>query len=165
MPIAPDVRLGSDVIVHHPELVNLYGCAIGDGTTIGPFVEIQRGVRVGARCKVQSHAFLAEGVALEDEVFVGHGAVFVNDRYPRATNPDGTPQGAGDWAVRPILVRRRAAIGSNATVLGGIVVGAEAIVGAGAVVTADVPDFAVVAGVPARIIGDVRDGRLSEAPA
>jgi UDP-2-acetamido-3-amino-2,3-dideoxy-glucuronate N-acetyltransferase len=146
--IAPDVRLGRDVVVR--AFTNLYGCEIGDGTMIGPFVEIQRGVKVGANCKVSSHSFLCTGVTVEDEVFIGHGVMFTNDLYPRATNADGTPQRAGDWTCRPTHVGRGAAIGSNATLLAGIAIGAGALVGAGSVVTRDVPAGAVVAGNPAR---------------
>jgi UDP-2-acetamido-3-amino-2,3-dideoxy-glucuronate N-acetyltransferase len=144
MPIADDVVLGKDVTVHHPELVNLYGCRIGDHTAIGPFVEIQRGVLVGARCKIGSHSFLCEGVTLEDEVFIGHGVMFVNDRYPRAESPD--------WKLEPVRVERGASIGSGAVILCGITIGAGALIGAGAVVTHDVAPGTVVAGVPARLI-------------
>ncbi len=157
MPIAADVTLGAKVRVFWPQLVNLYGCVIGEETQIGPFVEIQRGVRIGARCKISSHAFICEGVTLEDGVFVGHGVMFTNDRYPRATTPQGALQSAEDWELRPIRVRRGASIGSNATVLAGVTLGREAMVGAGAVVTHDVPDYAIVAGVPARVVGDVRE--------
>jgi acetyltransferase-like isoleucine patch superfamily enzyme len=131
--------------------MNLYGCVIGADSTIGPFVEIQRGVRVGARCKISSHSFLCEGVTLEDEVFVGHGVMFVNDREPRAA-VDGRRADAQDWTVVPTLVRRGAALGSGAIVMCGVTVGAGALIGAGAVVTRDVADGAVVAGVPARLM-------------
>jgi len=137
--------------------VNLYGCKVGALSTIGPFVEVQAGVVIGERCKVQSHSFLCSGVTLEEEVFVGHGVMFVNDNYPSATNPDGTLTTAGDWTLRPILIGKRASIGSNATILGGVTVGQWATIGAGAVVTTDVPAYAIVAGVPARVIGDTRD--------
>lgn len=156
MPIAQDVSLGADVRIFWPQLVNLYGCTIGDETQIGPFVEIQRGVVVGARCKISSHAFLCSGVTLEEGVFVGHGVMFTNDRYPRATTPQGALQTPADWELLPIHVRRGASIGSNATILAGVTVGVGAMVGAGAVVTRDVPDYAVVVGVPARVVGDVR---------
>jgi UDP-2-acetamido-3-amino-2,3-dideoxy-glucuronate N-acetyltransferase len=156
MPIV-DVRMDGACTVTHPDLVNLYGCSIGAGTRIGPFVEIQKNSRVGARCKVSSHAFLCEGVSLENEVFIGHGVMFTNELYPRSTNAAGELQTAADWTVVPTLVRRGASIGSNATIIAGITVGRGALVAAGAVVTRNVPDFAIVAGVPARIIGDVRD--------
>ena len=158
MPIAEDVSLGRDVVIFHPDLVNLYGCRVGDGTRIGTFVEIQKNAEVGERCKISSHTFICEGVSIEDEVFVGHGVMFTNDLYPRATNENGTVQGDSDWEVVPTRVRRRAGIGSNATILAGVTIGESALVGAGAVVRDDVPDYAIVAGVPARVVGDVRDG-------
>ncbi len=142
MPIAADVRLGANVIIHHPELVNLYGCEIGDDCRIGPFVEIQGGVRTGQRCKISSHSFLCAGVTLEDDVFIGHGVMFVNDRQPRADSPD--------WRLEPVLVKRGASIGSGAVILCGVTIGEGAMVGAGAVVTRDVAAGAVVKGVPAR---------------
>ena len=156
MPIRADVRLGDGVKIFQPDLVNLYGCAIGSHTKIGAFVEIQKNAVIGARCKVSSHTFICEGVTIEDEVFVGHGVMFTNDIYPRATNEDGSLQTEANWQVLETLVKRRASIGSNATVLAGLTIGENALVGAGAVVTRDVPDFAIVAGVPARVIGDVR---------
>jgi|SRR4026207_1578943 len=156
MPIAADVKLGTGVKVFQPELVNLYGCTIGAGTKVGAFVEIQKNATVGARCKISSHSFICEGVTIEDEVFVGHGVMFTNDRYPRAVNDDGSLQTESDWEVVPTHVKQRAAIGSNATIVAGVVIGESALVGAGAVVTTDVPDYAIVAGVPARVIGDVR---------
>jgi acetyltransferase-like isoleucine patch superfamily enzyme len=152
MPIAKDVQLGRDVRIFHPDLVNLYGCSIGDETRLGTFVEVQAGAKIGARCKISSHSFICEGVSIEDEVFIGHGVMFTNDKYPRATTTDGRPQGAADWTVEPTRVGKGASIGSNATILCGITIGAGAIVGAGAVVTKDVPAKAVVAGVPARIL-------------
>ena len=148
--IAPDVKLGRDVAIYH--FVNLYGCEIGDGSRIGSFVEIQKGVSVGRNCKVSSHTFICEGVHLEDEVFIGHGVNFINDNYPRATTSDGTLQTEADWTVLRTLVRRGASIGTSATILGGVQIGARAIVGAGAVVTKDVPADTVVAGNPARVI-------------
>jgi UDP-2-acetamido-3-amino-2,3-dideoxy-glucuronate N-acetyltransferase len=157
MPIADNVNLADDARIFLPELVNLYGCTIGSETTIGPFVEIQRNASVGARCKISSHTFICEGVTVEDEVFIGHGVMFTNDLFPRATTDDGQLQGAADWQVIPTRVKHRAAIGSNATILAGVTIGAQALVGAGAVVTHDVPDYAIVAGVPARVIGDVRE--------
>ena len=148
--IADDVKLGRDVKIYN--FVNLYGCEIGDETRIGTFVEIQKGARVGARCKISSHTFICEGVRVEDEVFIGHGVMFINDRYPRATNPDGTPQTEADWQLERTIVRRGASIGSNATILGGIEIGERATIGAGAVVTKNVPADATVAGNPARVI-------------
>ncbi len=148
--IAPSVRLGRDVKING--FVNLYGCEIGDETKIGPFVEIQKGVRIGRRCKISSHSFLCEGVTLEDEVFVGHGVMFTNDLVPRATNPDGSLQTDKDWTCLPTVVKRGASIGSGATLLCGLVVGEGALVGAGAVVTRDVPAGATVVGNPARIV-------------
>ena len=153
MPIAPDVRLAEGVKIFQPDLVNLYGCTVGADTKIGAFVEIQKNAEIGARCKISSHTFICEGVKIEDEVFVGHGVMFINDLYPRAANDDGTPQTEADWSVVETVVKRRASIGSNATVMGGVVIGEGALVGAGAVVTHDVPDYAIVAGVPARVIG------------
>ena len=145
-----DVDLGDDVWVG--PFTNLYGCSIGDGTRVGPFVEIQRGARVGARCKVQSHTFVCDGVTIEDEVFVGHGVMFVNDNRPRATRDDGTFQGPEDWELLPTTVERRAALGSGAVVLGGVRIGTGATIGAGAVVTRDVEPGATVVGSPARPI-------------
>lgn len=156
MPIAESVKLGKDVNIFQPSLVNLYGCSVGDATKIGAFVEIQKGSLIGARCKLSSHTFICEGVTIEDEVFVGHGVMFINDRYPRAANPDGSLQTEADWDVEPTRIKRRASIGSNSTIMSGVTVGEGAIIGAGAVVTKDVPDYAIVAGVPARIIGDTR---------
>ena len=145
--IAPDVKLGRDVVIHH--FVNLYGCEIGDGTSIGTFVEVQKGARVGRNCKISSHSFICEGVTIEDEVFIGHGVTFINDKIPRATNPDGTPKGSNDWQMVPTVVKQRASIGSGATILCGLTIGAGALVGAGAVVTKDVPAGATVLGNPA----------------
>lgn len=151
MPIADSVTLGERVQIYHPQLVNLYGCSIGDDSKIGAFVEIQKGAVVGARCKVSSHSFLCEGVTLEDEVFVGHGVMFTNDKVPRAT-ANGALQTEADWHVVPTLVCRGASIGSGAAILCGITIGAEAVIGAGAVVTKDVPAGVTVAGVPARVL-------------
>jgi UDP-2-acetamido-3-amino-2,3-dideoxy-glucuronate N-acetyltransferase len=156
MAISDDVQLGQDVKIFHPDLVNLYGCNIGDETKIGTFVEIQKGVVIGARCKISSHTFICEGVTIEDGVFIGHGVMFINDTYPRATNEDGSLQTADDWDVIETHVRHRASIGSNATIMGGVTIGENALVGAGAVVTKDVPDHAIVAGVPARVTGNIR---------
>ena len=162
MPIAPTVTLGHGVLIHHPDLVNLYGCRIGDETRIGAFVEIQKGVVIGARCKISSHSFLCEGVTLEDEVFIGHGVMFTNDRLPRAAAASGALLTDGEWSLEPTTVRHGASIGSNATLLPGITIGRHALVGAGAVVTRDVPDGCTVAGVPARAVD--RDGAPTPAP-
>lgn len=148
--IAPDVKLGRDVTIYN--FVNLYGCEIGDGSKIGSFVEIQKGARVGRNCKVSSHTFICEGVTIEDEVFIGHGVIFINDKYPRATRPDGAMQADVDWRVVPTTVKRGASIGSGATILCGLTIGEHATVGAGAVVINDVPPNATVAGNPARIV-------------
>lgn len=155
MPINACV-LADDVMIRYPDLVNIYRCVIGSGTQIGPFVEIQKGASIGARCKVSSHSFVCEGVTIEDEVFIGHGVMFTNGLLPRAANEDGSLQADGDWECTPTLVRKGASIGSNATIVCGVTIGAGALVGAGAVVTRDVPDHAVVAGNPARVIGDTR---------
>jgi acetyltransferase-like isoleucine patch superfamily enzyme len=148
--IAPDVKLGRDVKIY--AFVNLYGCEIGDESNIGAFVEIQKGVCIGRRVKVSSHTFVCEGVTIEDEVFIGHGVMFTNDRYPRATNADGGLQTEADWSVVPTLVKRGASIGSHATILCGVTIGERALVGAGSVVTCDVPPNTIVAGVPARAL-------------
>jgi UDP-2-acetamido-3-amino-2,3-dideoxy-glucuronate N-acetyltransferase len=158
--IAASVVLEEGVVIHHPDLVNLYGCRIGTGSRVGTFVEIQRNASVGRNCKVSSHTFICEGVTLEDGVFIGHGVMFTNDLHPRAVNTDGSLQTDADWKVVPTLVKRHASIGSNATILAGVTIGEGALVGAGAVVTRDVPDFAIVAGVPGKIIGRVRDASV-----
>jgi acetyltransferase-like isoleucine patch superfamily enzyme len=158
MPIAKNVQLANGVIILHPDLVNLYGCYIGEETKIGAFVEIQKNARIGARCKISSHTFICEGVTIEDEVFIGHGVLFINDRYPRAT-ADGRLQTEADWKVIPTLVKRDASIGSGAVIMCGVTIGERALIGAGAVVTRDVPDHAIAAGVPARVTGDVREAR------
>lgn len=147
--VAPGVRLGENVALH--AFVNLYGCSIGDDTRIGTFVEIQKNASVGRRCKISSHTFICEGVTIEDDCFVGHGVMFINDKYPRATAAGGRPQGERDWQVVPTRIRRGASIGSGAVILCGVTVGERALIGAGAVVTRDVPPDAVVAGVPARV--------------
>jgi len=148
--IAPDVKLGRNVRLQ--AFVNLYGCEIGDDTKIGTFVEVQKGAKIGQRCKISSHTFICEGVIIESEVFVGHGVTFINDRYPRATTQGGKLQTDADWTCQMTVVKQGASIGSGATLLGGIVIGENAIVGAGSVVTADVPPGATVAGNPARIL-------------
>ena len=154
--VADSVVLGKSVVIHHPGLVNLYGCNIGDGTRIGTFVEIQKGVVVGANVKVSSHTFICEGVDIEEGAFIGHGVMFINDIYPAAVNVDGSLQTEDDWTIMRTRVGARASIGSNATILGGVVIGTNALVGAGAVVTRDVPDYAIASGVPAKVTGDIR---------
>src|SRR6188472_1757052 len=156
MPIASSVTLGEGVIIFHPDLVNLYGCRVGANTKIGAFVEIQKGAVIGQRCKISSHSFVCEGVTIEDDVFVGHGVMFINDPYPRAT-ADGRLQTEADWTVVPTLVRRGASIGSGAAILCGVTIGEGALVGAGAVVTRDVPAGSTVAGVPARLLARSSD--------
>jgi UDP-2-acetamido-3-amino-2,3-dideoxy-glucuronate N-acetyltransferase len=150
--IAKDVQLGPGVVIHHPDLVSLYGCTIGEGTQIGPFVEIQRDATLGRNCKVSSHSFICSGVHIDDGVFVGHGVMFINDRYPSAVKADGSLQTADDWEQIDTYVKARASIGSNATILAGVTIGEGALVGAGAVVTKDVPAGALVAGVPAKLV-------------
>ena len=157
MPISENVTLKSGVKIPHPNLVNLYGCTVGAGTMIGTFVEIQKNARVGERCKISSHSFICEGVEIEDEVFIGHGVMFTNDRFPRATNPNGSPQSDEDWTLERTMVKRRASIGSNVTIVCGVTIGEGAMIAAGAVVTKNVPDFAIVAGVPATIRGEMKD--------
>ncbi len=154
--IADDVKLGSGVKIYHPSQVNLYGCEIGDDCVIGSFVEIRRTAKLGRNVKVQAFAFIPEGVILENEVFIGPHVCFTNDVYPRSTNPDGSLQSGDDWEIVATTVKRRASIGANATILCGVTIGENAMVGAGAVVTRDVPPYALVAGVPARVIGDTR---------
>ncbi|MEO0106580.1 MAG: acyltransferase [candidate division WOR-3 bacterium] len=152
--IIRDVKLGENVKIFG--FVNLYGCEIGDNTKIGTFVEIQKNAKIGKNCKISTHTFICEGVTIEDNVFIGHNVTFINDKYPRATNPDGSMQTEADWKVVPTLVKKGASIGSSATILCGVTIGENAIVGAGSVVTKDVPDNAVVAGVPARIIRKIK---------
>ena len=148
--IAPDVKLGKGVRIYG--FTNLYGCEIGDDVKIGTFVEIQKGVRVGSRCKISSHTFICEGVTLEDEVFIGHNVTFINDLYPRATNADGQLKTEQEWICKPTLIKRGASIGSSATLLCGITIGEFAVVGAGSVVTRDVSPYSVVAGNPAKVL-------------
>ncbi len=157
--IAPDVRLGRGVKIY--AFVNLYGCEIGDESRIGTFVEVQKGARIGKRVKVSSHSFICEGVTIEDEVFIGHGVMFINDKYPRSTNTGGALQTEADWKCIPTRIKRGASIGSNATILCGVTVGEEAIVGAGSTVTHDVPPRTVVVGSPARVLREL-DTRLGE---
>jgi acetyltransferase-like isoleucine patch superfamily enzyme len=151
--IAPNVKLGKDVKIF--EFVNLYGCEIGDNSKIGAFVEIQKGVTVGKNVKVSTHTFICEGVSIEDDVFVGHNVSFINDKYPRSTNPEGTLQTEADWNVVPTTVKRGASIGTSSTILCGVTIGEGAIVGAGSVVTKDVPAHTIVAGNPARVLRKV----------
>jgi len=151
--IAPDVKLGKNVKIHN--FVNLYGCEIGDNTKIGVFVEIQKNAKVGKYCKISSHTFICEGVTIEDNVFVGHSVVFINDTYPRATNGNGMLQTEKDWKVGPTIVKKGASIGSNCTILSNVIIGENAIVGAGSVVTRDVSPNTIVAGNPARIFRSV----------
>ncbi len=153
--VAPDVKLGKDVKLS--QFINLYGCEIGDETKIGAFVEIQKNATVGKRCKISSHTFVCEGVTIEDHVFIGHGVTFINDTYPRATTAEGELQTQADWKVEPTLVKKGASIGSGATILANVVIGERAIVGAGSMVTRDVPPGAIVAGNPARVLRSVDD--------
>lgn len=148
--IAPDVRLGKDVKIF--AFVNLYGCEIGDGSKVGAFVEIQKNVKIGNNVKISSHTFICEGVTIEDNVFIGHNVSFINDKYPRATNPDGSLQTEADWKVVPTVVKKGASIGTSSTILCGVTIGENAIIGAGSVVTKDVPANTIVAGVPAKVI-------------
>jgi UDP-2-acetamido-3-amino-2,3-dideoxy-glucuronate N-acetyltransferase len=156
--VSPDVILGENVRFFG--FCNVYGCSIGDDTRVGTFVEIQRGATIGARVKIQSHSFICEGVEIQDEVFIGHGVMFTNDRFPRSTNPDGALKGGEDWRCERTVVKKRAAIGSNATILCGITIGENATIGAGSVVTKDVPDNAVVVGNPAKILRYLRPEEL-----
>lgn len=156
MRIAPDVKMGSDVQLFG--FVNLYGCEIGDGTRIGTFVEIQKGVKIGAKCKISSHTFICEGVTIHDEVFVGHGVIFVNDRFPRATTKGGIMKSGADWDCQKTVVEAGASIGSGSTLLGGLTVGKGAMIGAGSVVVHDVAPFTTVAGNPARVVPHVQSG-------
>ncbi len=156
MPIL-NVEKGDDVVITHPDLVNIYKCTIGSGSRVGPFVEIQKNCSIGRNCKISSHSFICEGVTIEDEVFIGHGVMFTNDLFPRSTNADGSLQTGDDWELATTLIKRGASIGSNATIVAGVVIGKGALVGAGAVVTHDVPDHALVVGVPARVVGDARE--------
>ena len=159
--ISADVVLGENVRI--VAFVNLYGCTIGDNTTIGTFVEIQKGAVIGKKCKISSHSFICEGVTIQDEVFIGHNVTFTNDRLPRATTADGILQSSQDWHCIPTLVRRGASIGSGSTLLCGITIGEHALIGAGSVVTRDVPPGCIAAGNPARVIGTVKDRHVEQA--
>ena len=152
MAVSSDVTLGSGVVIFHPELVNLYGCKIGDLTKIGTFVEIQKNARVGRRCKISSHTFICEGVDIEDNVFIGHSVTFINDSYPRAATAGGELQTEADWKVEKTVIKKGASIGSGSTILSKVTIGKNAIVGAGSVVTKDVPENAIVAGNPAKVL-------------
>jgi UDP-2-acetamido-3-amino-2,3-dideoxy-glucuronate N-acetyltransferase len=152
MPVADNVRLAAGVAIAHPELVNMYGCAVGEGTRIAPFVEVQKNAAIGAHCKISSHTFICEGVTIEDDCFIGHQVCFINDRYPRAVAAGGQLQTEADWAVVPIRVCRGASIGSGAVIMCGVTIGAGALVGAGAVVTHDVPPRHLAMGVPAKVV-------------
>ena len=154
MPISKSVKLGNSVTIYHPELVNLYGCSIGNETKIGSFVEIQKNASIGERCKISSHTFVCEGVKIEDEVFVGHGVMFINDIYPRSTTETGEMKSEKDWNVIETYIKKGVSIGSNATIMAGITIGRHALVGAGSLVLKDVSEFAIVAGVPAKFLGD-----------
>ncbi|HXL73245.1 MAG TPA: acyltransferase [bacterium] len=156
MPVAPSVKLGKNVLIPQPDLVNLYDCEIGNDTKIGAFVEIQKGVTVGKFCKISSHSFICGGVTIEDKVFIGHGVMFINDRYPRSASGEQL-QTEADWKLIPTHVKEGASLGSGSVILCGVTIGKEALIGAGAVVTKDVPDYAVVMGVPGRVVGDVRE--------
>lgn len=159
--ITPDVKLGQGVRL--AKFINLYGCEIGDGTKIGAFVEVQKNAKIGKKCKISSHTFICEGVTIEDNVFIGHGVVFINDSFPRATTPDGSPQTERDWKVEPTVVKKGASVGSGATILANVVIGENAMVGAGSVVTRDVAPNTVVAGNPARVLREIaaQPGRAS----
>ena len=152
-----DVKLGDNVKIFHKELVNLYGCRIGDNTKIASFVEIQKNVRIGKNCKIEAFAFIPEGVIIEDGVFVGPHACFTNDKLPRATNKDGSLKTAEDWKITKTIVKKRASIGANATIICGVIIGKNSIVGAGSVVTKNVPNNSIVVGNPAKVIGKIKD--------
>ncbi|HJX30950.1 MAG TPA: acyltransferase [Thermodesulfobacteriota bacterium] len=155
--IASDVKLGKNVKIY--DFVNLYGCAIGDNTRIGTFVEIQKGAKIGKNCKISSHTFICEGVTIEDNVFIGHNVTFINDKYPRATTAEGTLQGEKDWICVPTLVKKGASVGSSSTILSGVTIGENAMIGAGSVVTKDVPAHATAAGNPARILRKTKEDK------
>ena len=151
MPII-NSKLAKNVIIHHPELVNIYGCNIGESSKVGSFVEIQKNVTIGENCKISSHSFICEGVTIEDNVFIGHGVMFINDRLPRSTNPNGKPKLDGDWKLESTIIKKSASIGTGAVILCGLVIGEGSLVGAGAVVTKDVKPYSIVTGTPARLL-------------
>ena len=157
MPISPSCKIGKSVIIHHKDLVNLYGCTIGDESRIGAFVEIQKNVSIGRRCKISSHAFICEGVTIENNVFIGHGVVFINDLYPSSVTQNGDIQNENDWQLTKTTVMKGASIGSNSTILGGVIIGEKALIGAGAIISRNVPDFKIVIGNDNRIVGDTRN--------
>ena len=157
--IAPDVKLGTNIKIY--DFVNLYGCEIGDNTKVGTFVEIQKGVKIGKNCKISSHTFICEGVTIEDNVFVGHNVTFINDKYPKATNENGGLQTEGDWTVEQTLVKKGASIGSSSTILSHVTIGEKAIVGAGSVVTKNVPANTIVAGNPARLLRTIGKSEIA----
>ena len=161
MPISDTTTIGHKVTIHHKELVNLYGCEIGDYTKIGSFVEIQQNATVGKYCKIQSHSFICEGVTIEDEVFIGHGVMFINDKFPKSTTNDGILKTKEDWNLSPSLIKKGASIGSGATIMCGVTIGENAIIGAGSVVTRNIPPKVVVAGVPAVVIRELEKGEDS----
>ena len=157
MPISENCNIHFSVKIHHPDLVNIYDCKIESESTIGPFVEIQKNVLIGCKCKISSHSFICEGVTIEDGVFIGHGVIFINDIYPRSITNEGNLQSEDDWDLIRTTVKKGSSIGSNATIMAGVIIGEKSIVGAGSVVVKDVPDFSIVAGVPAKVTGDIRN--------
>ena len=161
MPISDTTTIGHKVTIHHKELVNLYGCKIGDYTKIGTFVEIQQNATVGKYCKIQSHSFICEGVTIEDEVFIGHGVMFINDKFPKSTTKDGILKTKEDWNLSPTFIKKGASIGSGATIMCGVTIGENAIIGAGSVVTRNIPPKVIVAGVPAVVIRELEKGEDS----
>ena len=158
MPILDSI-IEKSVIINHPELVNIYGCKIGEFCKVGSFVEIQKNVNIGRNCKISSHSFICEGVTIEDDVFIGHGVMFINDRFPKSTNSNGTPKLDGDWKLESTMIRKSVSIGTGAIILCGVKIGEGALVGAGAVVTQDVKPFSTVTGIPARLLRDSNEGK------
>lgn len=158
MPILDSI-IEKSVIINHPELVNIYGCKIGEFSKVGSFVEIQKNVNIGRNCKISSHSFICEGVTIEDDVFIGHGVMFINDRFPKSTNSNGKPKLDGDWKLESTMIRKSVSIGTGAIILCGVKIGEGALVGAGAVVTQDVKPFSTVTGIPARLLRDSNEGK------